>query len=65
MPVDPNANQESVHAVSVKIPQFPPQNPAWFFMFCESQFRLKGITADETRYDYVACNLSPEVVLVV
>ena len=61
MSVDPNANQESVHTVSVKIPQFPPQNPAWFFMFCESQFRLKGITADETRYEYVACNLSPEV----
>lgn len=61
MSVDPNANQESVLAVSVKIPQFPPHNPDWFFMFCESQFRLKGITAEETKYDHVACNLSPEV----
>ena len=61
---DANSNTTAamdVLAVSVKIPTFVPSNPRWFFVFCESQFRLKGVTADETRYDHVACNLPPDV----
>ena len=61
MPGDTNSNSDAVSAVSVKLPAFLPTNPRWYFMFAESQFRLKNVTADETRFDYVACSLPAEV----
>ena len=48
-------------AVSVKIPQFTPTDPRWFFMFCEGQFHLRNITQDDTMFYHIACSLSPEI----
>ena len=63
MSQDDNANapMHAVHAAVVKIPQFTPTDPEWFFVFCESQFRLKGVTGDETKFDYIATNLPADV----
>ena len=61
MPGDTNANSDAVSAVTVKLPAFLPTNPRWYFMFAESQFRLKNVTADKTRFNYMACSLPAEV----
>ena len=62
---DDNANApaplHAVHAAAVKIPQFTPTDPEWFFAFCEAQFRLKGVTGDDTKYDYIVTNLPADV----
>jgi hypothetical protein len=47
----------TVHAVSLKLPDFWPDEPDIWFCQAESQFALRGITAEETKFHYVVAAL--------
>ena len=47
----------TVHAVSLKLPDFWPDEPDIWFGQAESQFSLRGITAEETKFHYVVAAL--------
>ena len=55
--------QGTVHAATVKLPKFYQLAPAFWFAQAESQFRLKKITEDVTKFDHVVASLSEEVAL--
>lgn len=46
-----------VHAVSLKLPTFWPDEPDIWFAQAESQFAIRGITADATKFHYVVSAL--------
>ena len=50
-------------AVALKLPPFYTQNAQFWFVFIESQFHLKNITADDTKFSYVVTSLSEEVAM--
>lgn len=50
-----------VQATSVKLPDFWRDHPTLWFSRVEALFRTKGITTEQTRFDYVVAALSPEV----
>ena len=50
-----------VAAYAIKIPPFWPSDPKLWFTQVESQFRLRGITAQETKFHHVLANLSQEI----
>lgn len=50
-------NLPNVSATSVKIPEFWNKSPAVWFARIEAQFNSKGITQDQTKYDYVVSAL--------
>lgn len=56
-----NDPQGNICKVSVKVPPFWYQKPAMWFAHIETQFRVVGITADQTKYDYVVSNLDMKV----
>ena len=60
--VEDNA-QGTVHAATVKLPKFYPLAPAFWFAQAESQFRLKRITEEVTKFDHVVASLSEEVAM--
>ena len=47
----------TVHAVSLKLPDFWPDEPDIWFCQAESQFALRSITAEETKFHYVVAAL--------
>lgn len=47
----------AVYAATVKLPEFWEHDPEPWFQHVEAQFRLRGITADETRYFHVVAAL--------
>ena len=64
MPGDPAALDDRVegpiltaadllHSVAVKLPPFWPDNIETWLIQSESQFRLKGVTVSQTKFDYV------------
>ena len=50
----------AVYAATVKLPEFWQQDPEPWFQHVEAQFRLRGITADETRYYHVVSALDAQ-----
>ena len=50
-----------VAAYDVKIPPFWPSDPEIWFMQVESQFAVKRVTSQMTRYHHVVATLSPAI----
>ena len=53
----------SVFATSVKVPQFYKENARFWFDGLESQFRLKKVSDDTTKFDHVMSALPEEVAM--
>lgn len=49
-------------AVSVKIPPFWTDRPEIWFYTVEAQFKIAGITAEETKFNYLVAQLDPKFV---
>ena len=58
-----NNTTAPVAAVSIKVPPFWSEQPAIWFSQLESQFLIKGITAQQTKFAYVVANLTQEVAI--
>lgn len=59
----PNQTRENLNAISVKLPEFWPATPERWFLRVESQFSLRGITSEQTRFDHVMSTISQDVAL--
>ena len=55
--------QRTVHAATVKLPKFYALAPAFWFAQAESQFRIKRITEEVTKFDHVVASLTEEVAM--
>ena len=55
------APPSTLAAVSVKLPPFWPTDPTVWFLQIEAQFSTRGISSQQTRFDYVIASLSPEI----
>ena len=53
----PELNADQMNAVTLKLPEFWQANPAGWFRTVESQFTLRGITVDDTKFHYVVASL--------
>ena len=58
-----SALMTSVFAVTIKLPSFYQVNAQFWFDSAESQFRLKGIRDETTKFDYVMSSLPEEVAM--
>ena len=47
-----------LHSVTVKLPPFWPNNIETWLIQSESQFRLKGVTMSQTKFDHVVQSMS-------
>ena len=57
-----NAQQQlpeaSISAVSIKLPEFWPEDPEIWFIRVEAQLRSRAVTHDQTKFDYVVAALN-------
>ena len=51
------ADAAAVSAVSVKLPEFWPEDPEVWFIRVEAQLRSRSVTQDQTKFDYVVASL--------
>ena len=58
-----NNTAAPVAAVSIKVPPFWSEQPAVWFSQLESQFLIKNITIQQTKFAYVVANLTQEVAI--
>ena len=58
-----SASNASTHAVTIKLAPFYASSPGFWFAQVESQFRVRGITDQLTKFDYVVQSLSEDVAL--
>lgn len=54
------AARAEVATVAFKLPPFWPHDPVVWFSQAESQFRIRGITQQQTKFDYVVTSIAPE-----
>ena len=47
--------------VSIKLHPFWPTDPTVWFLQIKAQFNTRGITLQQTRFEYVIVSLSPEI----
>ncbi|GBO26452.1 Transposon Ty3-I Gag-Pol polyprotein, partial [Araneus ventricosus] len=59
---DGKADGTELHKVSVKIPPFWIDKPEIWFYQVEAQFKISGITAEETKFNYLISQLDPKFV---
>lgn len=52
--------ESEVTAVAIKLPTFWPLQAEVWFLQAEAQFAIKGITADDTKYNYLVAALDQE-----
>lgn len=52
-------------SAALKIPPFWSNRPDLWFLQVETQFRLKGITSSNTKYDYLISSLPPDSMVIV
>ncbi|XP_035232910.1 uncharacterized protein LOC118204722 [Stegodyphus dumicola] len=52
-----NGTSATFAKISIKIPSFWKPDPKIWFLQAEAQFRNAGITADQTKYDYVVSSI--------
>lgn len=57
------ASQVQTAAISVKLPEFWPNTPGIWFQKVEAQFALRGIIAEQTRFDHIMCTITEQVAL--
>ena len=50
------------NAVSLKLPEFSVDNPRSWFFFADNQFKLRGVTSEETKFTYCGVALPPHVI---
>lgn len=62
---DDKDNEISAAMATLKIPPFWSNRPDLWFLQVETQFRLKGITASQTKYDYLVSCLPSETMEIV
>lgn len=55
--VETASEKSTIARVSLKIPPFWKPDPKIWFLQIEAQFRNAGITADQTKYDYVVSSI--------
>ena len=51
------ADAAAVSAVSVKLPEFWPEDPEVWFIRVEAQLRSPSVTQGQTKFDYVVASL--------
>lgn len=56
-----NDDAPTASAVSLKLPEFYVDNPDVWFLYCDAQFQLRGITSDDTKFAHVILALPPQV----
>ena len=49
-----------LHSISIKLPPFWPVNIETWLIQSESQFRLKGVTVSQTKFDHVVQSMSQQ-----
>ena len=59
----PETSSHQCQAVAVKLPPFWPDNIDAWFSQVESQFRIKGVTTQQTKFDYVVQAMSQSEVV--
>ena len=54
---NPVPSPASAHAVSVKLSEFWPEDPEVWFIRVEAQLRLRSVTQDQTKFDFLVSSL--------
>ncbi|XP_059083384.1 uncharacterized protein LOC131880717 [Tigriopus californicus] len=57
---NPNLAYPAVGALGVKLPPFWPRDPIVWFLQAESQFSIRGITQEETKYHHLVASLDQD-----